>query len=93
MSQENVESARGVRYRVALPSQAAASRRSLDEHLFVRFPGLYRLLAAGWMRLPPRSRLRRALLKRLAGRAWAAANRRDFDVRLLAMDPAVEYHP
>jgi ketosteroid isomerase-like protein len=45
------------------------------------------------MRLPPRSRLRRAWLKRLAGRGLAAANRRDFAVMLIAMDPAVEYRP
>jgi ketosteroid isomerase-like protein len=45
------------------------------------------------MRLPPQSRLRRAWLKRLAVRGLAAANRRDFAVLLLAMDPTVEYHP
>jgi ketosteroid isomerase-like protein len=93
MSQGNVNSARGVRYRVALPSEAAASRRTPDEHLFVRYPAVYRLLAALWMRLPPRSRLRRGWLKRLAGRALAAANRRDFAVLFFGMDPAVEFHP
>jgi hypothetical protein len=93
MSEENVEIVRGVRYRVSLPSEAAARRRTSDERLFVRFPTLYRFLAARWMRLPPQSRLRRAWMKRVAGRGLAAANRRDFAVLLLAMDPAVEYHP
>jgi hypothetical protein len=93
MSQENVEIVRGVRYRVTLPSEEAASRRTPDEHLFVRYPAVYRLLAARWMRLPPQSRFRRALLRRLAVRAMAAANRRDFAVLLLGIDPAVEYHP
>jgi hypothetical protein len=45
------------------------------------------------MRLPPQYRFRRAWLRRLAGRALAAANRRDFSVLLLGMGPAVEYHP
>ena len=93
MSQENVRVARGVRYRVALPSEAAASRRTPDEHLFVRYPAIYRLLAARWMQLPPRSRVRRAWLRRFAGRALAAANRRDFAVLLLGIDRAVEYQP
>jgi ketosteroid isomerase-like protein len=91
MSQENV--VRGVRYPISLPSEGAAQRRTLDERCFVRFPALARLLAGTWMRLPLRSRLRRLVLIRLAGRAFAAANRRDFDVQLLSIDPGVEYHP
>jgi ketosteroid isomerase-like protein len=93
MSQENVEVVRGVRYPLSLPRAGAAQRRTLDERLFVRFPALARLLADAWMRLPLRSRLRRLVLIRLAGRAFAAANRRDFDVQLLGIDPAIEYHP
>jgi ketosteroid isomerase-like protein len=91
MSQENV--VRGVRYAVSLPSASASQRRTLDEHLFVRFPALYRRLADALARLPLRSRLRRLMLSRIAGRAFAAANRRDFDVQLLSIDPGVEYHP
>ena len=91
MSQENV--VRGVKFRVSLPSERASQRRSLDERLFVRLPALYRLLADRLMRLPAPSRLRRMGLARLAGRALAAANRRDFDVLLLGIDAAIEYRP
>ena len=93
MSEENVETARGVRYRVSLPSEKASKRRSLDERLFVRFPALYRRLAQVWMRLPPRSRVRRLMLARIAARAGAAVNRRDFEVLFLALDPGIEYLP
>ena len=88
MSQENV--LRGVRYPVSLPSERTSRRRSLDERLFLRFPTLYRLFADRLLRLPQRSRLRRLLLTRIAGRAAAAGNRRDFDVLLYAFDPAIE---
>jgi ketosteroid isomerase-like protein len=89
MSQENV--VRGVRYPVSLPSERASQHRSLDERFFVRFPATYRLFAARVMRLPPGSRLRRLMLTRGAGRAAAAANRRDFDVLFLALDPDIDY--
>jgi hypothetical protein len=91
MSQENV--VRGVRYPISLPSERAAQRRTLDERLFVRFPVLYRLLADAWMRLPPRSRVRRMMLARFVGRGLAAVNRRDFDVLFLGIDPGIEYRP
>ena len=84
---------RGVRYRVSLPSERASQRRSLDERLFARFPGLYRLFADAWMRMPLRSRLRGSFLRRFVGRACAAANRRDFDLLVLGVDPCVEHHP
>jgi ketosteroid isomerase-like protein len=93
MSEENAGGVGGVRYPVSLPSERATQRRTLDERLFVRFPALIRLLADRFMRLPPRSRLRQLLLARFAGRAYAAANRRDFDVLLLGKDPGIEYRP
>jgi hypothetical protein len=89
MSQENV--VRGVRHPVSLPRERASRRRTLDERFFVRFPALYRLLAARLMRLPLRSWLRRVMLVRLAGRAAAAANRRDFAVLLYGFDPAIKF--
>ena len=93
MSQENVEVLRGVR--IALPplSERASRHRSLDERLFVRCPALYRLLADASMRLSPRSRLRRLMLARSVGRAYAAGNRRDFEVLLVGHDPEHEYRP
>jgi ketosteroid isomerase-like protein len=88
-----VEIVRGTR--IALPplSERATQRRSLDERLFVRFPSLYRLLADVFMRLPPRSRLRRLLVARRISQAYAAANRRDFDLVLMGWDPGSEYRP
>jgi ketosteroid isomerase-like protein len=93
MSQETVEIVR--RARIALPplSERASRRRTVDERLRVRFPALFRLLADAVMRLPPRSRLRRLMLARFVRRAYAAANRRDFDLVLVGWDPGSEYHP
>jgi ketosteroid isomerase-like protein len=93
MPHESIEIVRGAR--IALPrlSERATQRRSLDQRLYVRFPALYRLLADSVMRLPPRSRLRRLMLARSVGLAYAAANRRDFDMVLLGWDPGSEYHP
>ena len=84
---------RGVRYPVSLPDQSAGRRRTLDEQLFARFPGLYRLLAGALARVPPEHRLRRWLVARVASRAVAAANRRDFKVQFLGVDPKIEYFP
>ncbi len=69
MSQENVEV---VRQPLTV---AAHSRRRLEDHL-VRFPRLVALFA----RMPPRWRLRQALLARATKRAFEATNRRDFEV-------------
>jgi ketosteroid isomerase-like protein len=93
MSHEDVEILRGARIALQPLSERASQRRSLDQRLVVRFPGLYRLLADGFMRLPPRSRLRRSILVRNVGMAYAAANRRDFDSVLVGWDPASEYRP
>ena len=93
MSEENDENAPGAR--IALPplSESASQRRSLDERLFVLLPSLYRRLSDMLLRLPQRSRLRRSMLIRRMRRAYAAANRRDFDVILTGLDPETEYRP
>ena len=91
MSQENVEPVRGVRYRVALPSEAAGRRRTLDERLFVRLPGLYHLLVDRLMRLPLGSRLRRWFVTNSVVRGCAAANRRDFDLMLTGWASDIDY--
>jgi SnoaL-like domain len=90
MSQETV---RGTRIVLPSLSKRASQRRSLDQRLFVRFPALYRVLADAFMRLPRRSRFRRLMLPGFMTRAYAAANRRDFDVVLLGWDPESEYRP
>jgi SnoaL-like domain len=93
MSQENVERLRGVRTTLP-PGHRASQRRTLDERLWVRFPGLRRLSGRALFRLRPRSRLRQSILARAFSRAYAAANRRDFELILVGNDPGrYEYHP
>ena len=57
----------------------------------VRFPGVYRRLAALQVRLlSPRSRLRRASLRRNVVSGWDAASRRDYELMLVRYAPDVE---
>ena len=67
--------------------------RNLTERVMVRFPGLYRRLAAlAQQRLVnPRSRLRREILRRGLVSGWAAFNRRDFELMLVRYAPDVEF--
>ena len=65
--------------------------RDLSERVFFRFPGLVRALNLIRLRLPIRSRLRRFLLLRLAAMAFAAINRRDFDLLETGIDPEIDY--
>jgi hypothetical protein len=89
MSEENVEVVRGVR--IPLTVSSKARRRSHLERILVRFPVLFRLLAFAWSRLPPRSRLRGRLTAHLFRQGHEAANRRDFEVLLLSLDPEIEF--
>jgi ketosteroid isomerase-like protein len=89
MSEENVEIAHGVRFPVAV--SGGTKRRTLEERIAVRFPRPAVMLASAVTRLPPRSRLRRVLLARAVRRAYEAANRRDFEVTFLLLDPDVEF--
>lgn len=58
----------------------------------VRFPGAWRVFAVLVNRLlGPRSRLRRALLRRSLISAYAAASRRDFELMLVRYAPDVEF--
>jgi ketosteroid isomerase-like protein len=91
MSKENVEVAGGVRTSITVPSEPR--RRTLDERIIVRFPVLIRVLASGWSRLPPRSRLRRVINSRVVRQGFEAWNRRDWDLFLLALAPGIEYRP
>src|SRR5690242_1065023 len=69
-------------------------RRTLEERVLTRFPSAGRLLARAFARLPPGSRVRRALVARRTGLAYAAANRGDFEVVLAGMDLGIyEYRP
>jgi hypothetical protein len=93
MSQEKLSVGPGVRTTLSSISEEASQRRVLDERLFVRIPGLARGLAQILLRLPPQSRLRRLMVARRIGRAYAAANRRDFDLILAGLDRETEYRP
>jgi hypothetical protein len=81
--------------RIAVPSLSdrASQRRTLDQRLYVRFPSVYRVLAFAFSRLPRTSRVRQVMLARSVALAYAAANRRDFDVVLVGWDPGSEYRP
>jgi len=83
----------GTAYHCRQNERQSDGRRTPDERLFVRFPVLYRLAAAAMTRLPVRSRLRRTLMARTFARGMAAANRRDFDVLPVGLDPGLEYRP
>jgi ketosteroid isomerase-like protein len=61
--------------------------RSLDERLFVRWPRVYAALSRALLRLPPRSRLRRALLRRQVLSGWSAWSRGDLDLMLVRYAP------
>jgi ketosteroid isomerase-like protein len=65
--------------------------RTLDERLMVRLPGLYRRQAILLSRLSPRSRVRRAALRRASISGWAAFNRRDFELMVVRYAPDVEF--
>jgi ketosteroid isomerase-like protein len=71
------------------PDVRLRTHRSLDERLFVRWPWTYVALARAVLLLPPRSRLRRAMLRRSALSGWAAWSRRDLD--LMVVRAAVEH--
>jgi ketosteroid isomerase-like protein len=58
----------------------APGRRTPDEQLRVRWPGLYHALARLLFRLPPEHPLRRRFSAYAMARAYAAANRHDFDL-------------
>ncbi len=87
MSPENVESVRKplrVRER---------SRRTLDQRLFLRFPRLAVAPLGLILKLPPRSRVRQAVLWRATRLALEAYNRRDMDAVGIGYHPEFEYLP
>jgi ketosteroid isomerase-like protein len=85
------ESLKVVRQRLTPKDQ---TRRSLEERLYWRFPGasehVVRAVQRLWGSLPPRSRFRRALLRRYMPLALAAGGRGDFEAASLLYHPDVE---
>ncbi len=77
-----------VRQRLSLREQ---SGRTLDQRLAVRFPWFLDLWSQLIARLPPTSRLRRALLSRAVEIGLDAYNRGDLEVVLLAFHRDVEF--
>ena len=77
MSEENAEA---VRQRVAV---RPSSRRSLEQRVLVRFPGLLPRVGRRVWRRPPRSRIRQAAIRRGARLAFEAINRRDYEAGFL----------
>jgi hypothetical protein len=81
-----------VRTRIA-PDARLPTRRTLEERFFARWPRAYAALARVSSRLPPRSRIRRALLRRNALSGWGAWVRGDFDLMLVRFAPHHRYEP
>jgi hypothetical protein len=69
------------------PDARLPTRRTLDERLFVRWPGVWPALSRAGQALPPRSRLRRAGLLRSALSGWGAWVRGDLDLVLVRFSP------
>src|SRR2546423_413042 len=63
------------------------TRRTLDERLIVRWPAVYAAFSRAVLLLPPRSRLRRSVLRRAALSGWAAWARGDLDLMLVRYAP------
>jgi ketosteroid isomerase-like protein len=84
MPQENVEI---VRQPIAVRPQ---SRRHLEERLGLRFPAALALVSRAFWRLPPRSRLRRAVIRRVVQLAYEATNREDYEAAFGVYHPDVE---
>ena len=66
------------------------STRGLEERLALRFPRLTNRLAQTVWRLPRRSRLRQALLRRVVVLGWEAMNRADLEFGLALYHEDVE---
>ena len=69
------------------------SSRTLDQRLAVRFPRLSAVSFGLFDRLPPRSRVRQALLWRSVRLAIEAYNRRDLAAASAGFHPDLEYYP
>jgi hypothetical protein len=79
--------------RTAIGPARLPTKRTLDEQIFVRWPGVYAAFSRAVQRLPRRSRLRRALLRRTALSGWGAFVRGDFDLVFVRFAPNFEYNP
>ena len=69
------------------------TRRPFEDRLFVRWPGAWAALARGLEFLPPRSRIRRALVRRTLTSGWEAFVRGDLDLILVRYGPDCYLEP
>jgi ketosteroid isomerase-like protein len=69
------------------------SARTVRQRLYIRFPQLGQAFARAVDALPPRSRLRQAMISRAFEFATDALNRRDMDAALIAYRPDRELYP
>jgi ketosteroid isomerase-like protein len=74
-------------------SVEVGSRRTFEERVALRWPWLPALGVRVVARLPPRSKLRQALIWRAARQGAEAFNRRDIDAVLISKHPDIEYEP
>src|SRR5437773_2123792 len=70
-----------------------ATRRPFEDRLFVRFPVAWAALGWAVEFLPPRSRLRRALVRRTLLSGWEAFVRGDLDLILVRYAPDCYLEP
>jgi ketosteroid isomerase-like protein len=75
------------------PDARLPEQRTVEERFMVRWPGVYGALSRATFRLPLRSRLRRALIRRNALSGWGAWVRGDLDLCLVRFGPDVHYEP
>jgi ketosteroid isomerase-like protein len=66
------------------------SRRRVEERIALRFPQAARVAAGVVWRLPVRSRLRQAVIRRAVTYGWEAMNRVDLEAGLALYHPDVE---
>jgi ketosteroid isomerase-like protein len=86
MSQENIES----ESRAELADDQVKSQRTIEERVGVRWPSMARRTMRWVLRLPPGSRVRRAMLQRTARIIFLSWNRGDFALVPSIDDPEVE---
>jgi ketosteroid isomerase-like protein len=69
------------------------TRRRLDERLYARWPSAYARISRAVARLPPRSQLRRTLLRQATLSGWGAGTRGDLDLMLVRYAPDYHFEP
>jgi ketosteroid isomerase-like protein len=75
------------------PDARLPTARTLEERIMIRWPGWWAALARACWALPPRSRLRRAVVRRNALSGWGAWVRGDLDLCLVRFAPDYRYEP